>query len=141
MTMGIMRVIAVVFLLAIFSSGAAAQSVTAKCGSHPSLLRDESGSPVWFSSTQLQGMALKPAMPEPVHIRGLSFNGVVKINILVSTYGDVICIWGVRGHPLMLASAVKAAHDWKFKPKIENRKPMEFVGTLELPVSANGDGD
>jgi outer membrane biosynthesis protein TonB len=70
----------------------------------------------------------------------LIFEGAVKMKIMVSTGGDVICMWDVSGHPLMLASAVKAAHDWKFKPKIENRKPTEFVGVLELPVTANGDG-
>jgi hypothetical protein len=33
---------------------------------------------------------------------------VVKLKITVSTGGDVIRIWDVRGHPLMLASAVKS---------------------------------
>ncbi len=66
---------------------------------------------------------------------------MVKLKIMVSTGGEVICvIWDLRGHPLMLASAVKAAHDWMFKPKSENGRPIEFVGTLEIPVSANGNG-
>jgi hypothetical protein len=85
-------------------------------------------------------MTLKPIMPAPVQSQRLIFKGVVKLKIMVSTGGDVICIWDVRGHPLMLASASKAAHDWKFKPKSENRRPIEFVGTLEIPVSANGNG-
>jgi len=134
------RVAALVFAVTMFSSGAAAQGITGKCGSHPGLLRDEAGSLVWFSTTQLHSMALKQVVPEPVHIRGLIFEGVVKIKVMVNTSGDVICMWDVNGHPLMLANAVKAAHDWKFKPKIENRKPTEFVGILELPVTANGDG-
>jgi len=57
---------------------------------------------------------------------------------MISTGGDVICIWDVSGHTLMLASAVKVAHDWKVKPKSENGRPIEFVDTLEIPVSANG---
>jgi hypothetical protein len=130
----------VVFALAIFSFGAPVKNMTEKCGAHPSLLRDESGSPVWFSSTQLYSLAVKPVMAEPVHIKGLTFNGSVSVKIMVGTSGDVVCIWDAKGHPLMLANAVKAAHDWKFKPKIENGKPSEFVGTLELPVSANEDG-
>lgn len=65
---------------------------------------------------------------------------MVKLKIMVSTGGDVICIWDVRGYTLMLASAVKAAHDSKFKPKSENGRPIEFVGTLEIPASANGNG-
>lgn len=134
-----MRVVALVFALAIFSPGAIAQGMAEKCGSHPGLLRNKSGKPVLFSSAQLYSMALKPIMPEPVHIKGLIFKGVVKIKVMVNTGGDVICMWDVSGHPLMLASAVGAAHDWKFKPQIENRKPTEFVGTLELPVSAAGD--
>jgi len=135
-----MRVIALVFALALFSSDAAAQGIAEKCGSHPGLLRDEAGKLVWFSSSQLQSMASTQVIPEPVHAGGLSFKGVVHLKIMVSSGGDVICIWDVKGHPLMLTSAVKAAHEWKFKPKIENRKPTEFVGILELPVSANGDG-
>ena len=135
-----MRVVALLFALTMFSSGAAAQDMTGKCGSHPGLLRNEAGSLVWFSSSQLHSMALKQVMPEPVHIRGLIFEGVVKIKIMVNTGGDVVCMWDVKGHPLMLANAVKAAHDWKFKPKIENREATEFVGILELPVTAKGDG-
>ena len=135
-----MRVIALVFALALFSSGAAGQGIGEKCGSHPGLLRDKSGNPVWFSASQLQSIALKSVMPAPVHVGGLTFKGVVNLKLMVSTGGDVICIWDARGHPLMLASAVKAAYEWKFKPKIENSKPTEFLGTLELPVSASGDG-
>ena len=135
-----MRVVALVFALTMFSSGAAAQGISEKCGSHLGLLRNEAGSVVWFSSSQLHSMALKPVMPEPVPAGGLIFKGVVYLKIMVSTGGDVICIWDVKGHPLMLASAVKAAYEWKFKPKIENSKPTEFLGTLELPVSASGDG-
>ena len=135
-----MRVVALLFALTMFSSGAAAQDMTGKCGSHPGLLRNEAGSLVWFSSSQLHSMALKQVMPEPVHIRGLIFEGVVKIKIMVNTGGDVVCMWDVKGHPLMLVNAVKAAHDWKFKPQIENRNATEFVGILELPVTANGDG-
>ena len=136
-----MRVVALVFALTMFSSGAVAQGISEKCGSHPGLLRNEAGSLVWFSSSQLHSMALKPAMPEPVHVGGLIFKGIVTLKIMVSTGGDVICIWDVKGHPLMLASAVKAAHDWKFRPKVKSRNPTEFVGTLELPVSANEVGD
>ena len=135
-----MKVIIVVFALTIFAAGAPVQNMTEKCGEHPGLLRNESGNPVWFSSTQLYSMAVKPVMAEPVHIKGLTFKGSVSVKIMVGTSGDVVCIWDVKGHPLMLANAVKAAHDWKFKPKIESRKPTEFVGTLELPVSASGDG-
>jgi len=43
-----MRVVALIFALTLFSSGAAAQDITQKCGSHRGLLRDASGSPVWF---------------------------------------------------------------------------------------------
>jgi len=135
------RVVALVFALTMLSSGAAAQGISEKFGSHPGLLRNEAGSLVWFSSIQLQSIALKPVMPEPVHIGRLTFKGVVTLKIMVSTGGDVICIWDVRGHPLMLVNAVKAAHDWKFKPKIENGRPIEFVGTLKLPVLANEVGD
>lgn len=85
-------------------------------------------------------MALKAVMPEPVPIKGLKFNGAVRIRVMVGTGGDVICMWEAAGHPLMLASAVRAAHDWKFKPKFENHRAVEFVGTLELPVSAKGNG-
>ena len=117
-----------------------AQSVDQKCGSHPNLLRQKSGTLIWFSSAELEQMAVKTVKPRPVPIKQMNFNGVVKINIMVNTSGDVVCLWNVKGHPLMLAGAATAAHDWKFKPKIQEGRPAEFVGTLELPVSTAANG-
>lgn len=47
---GVIKVIALTLALAV-GSWAAGQGVTEKCGPHPNLLRNESGSLVWFSST------------------------------------------------------------------------------------------
>ena len=134
----IVTVIGLILVVAILCRGGIAQNVDQKCGVHPNLLRNKNGNVIWFSSAELERMASKVVFPPPVQLKTMNFKGTVKIKIMVNSSGDVVCLWDVTGHPLMLAGAATAAHDWKFMPKIQDGKPAEFVGTLELPVSIDG---
>ena len=135
-----MRVVALILALTLFSAGAAAQDITQECGSHPGLLGDDSGSAVWFSSSQLQGMTLKPIMPAPVQSQGLDLQGSGETQDH-GKHGRRCDLYLGREGPY--ADAGKCGQSG---PRLEvqaqerDGRLIEVVGTLEIPVSANGNG-
>ena len=69
--------------------------------------------PLVFSHALL-GAAVKKA--EPVWPPMGHGAGRVRVQILVDRKGDVVKACVVEGHPLLRASAWRAALEWKFKP-------------------------
>jgi hypothetical protein len=111
-------------------------NMTEKCGAHPMLLRDRVGKLVWFSPEQLQSLIVatvpvaKPAIPRQKYV------GQVSMHIMVNTKGNVVCMWGGAGHPVMLSPAFRAVHEWRFKPLVSDGKPAEYVGTIKVQVES-----
>lgn len=121
--------------LLLLSTFSFADEVTDKCGTHPDLYRDTAGSPVWFTADQMQQRASDKSMPEPVSMPQLSFTGVVSMKVMIGKSGNLLCMWDVAGHPIMIPNAVRAAHQWKFKPLQKDGHAVEYVGVLKVPVS------
>jgi tRNA U34 5-methylaminomethyl-2-thiouridine-forming methyltransferase MnmC len=107
-----------------------------KCGSHPLLMRDTAGKLLWFSPEQLEERVTKKVTPETLSIEGFKYQGVVSLKVMIGTTGDVICMWGAAGHPVMIPPAFKAVHEWKFKPMVHQGKPAEYLGTVRISVAA-----
>lgn len=130
-----MRVFLVTVSLVLISGCCMCQEIERHCGVHPNLLRNGSGEPKMFSPEQLQSMATQKVQPEPVPLpSGSYYAGFVAANLMVDTRGDVICIWGAAGNPVMIPAAIRAMHGWKFKPMLVGTKPVKFVGRLRVPV-------
>ncbi len=98
-------------------------------------MRDAGGKAVWHSPEQINDLVLKKVAPEKPSVAGFNYDGVVSLKIMVNTEGDVICMWNAAGHPVMIPGAVKAVHEWKFKPLSRNGKLVEYVPTVKVPVS------
>jgi TonB family protein len=60
--------------------------------------------------------------------------GKVVVSILVDPKGDVACVQGGSGHPLIVSRSMDAARKWKFKPMTENGRPVGFYGLLEFHI-------
>jgi hypothetical protein len=110
--------------------------MTEKCGAHPRLFRDRVGKVVWFSPEQLQSLIVATVPLEKPTIPRQKYVGQVSMHILVSTRGNVVCMWGGAGHPVMLSPAFRAVHEWRFKPLVSDGKPAEYVGTLKVQVES-----
>ena len=129
--------LACIFVL--FCIVAHGQDLQQQCGNHPDLFRDGSGQPKWFSSPEVEKMATRTTTPEAVALpNGLPYSGFVSVRLMVNTAGDVVCLWDASGHPLMIASAIRAIHQWKFKPMTAGGRKVEFVGLLKVPVRSTG---
>jgi hypothetical protein len=110
--------------------------------SHVDVLRDQHGKVVWFSHEQMKEMAVTKVAPEmPALGRGLRLEGAVILNVCVGPDGVPQEIWLISGHPMLVASAIHAAAQWRFRPLLVHSKPLGFAGTLRLTFStskANG---
>jgi TonB family protein len=106
------------------------------CGDNPDLLRDKQGKPVRFTAGQLKGQATQKVKPKvPTSCR---CQGTVVVFVQVNTDGEVVCAKVESGHPLLRASAVVAARQWKFKPTMKDDKPVAIVGWLAFQFSSEG---
>lgn len=63
---------------------------------------------------------LKPLKPPGMGMTGLNLRGIVRVQILFSSTGKVLCIRLKCGHAIALASAMEAIRQWTFKPVVEN---------------------
>lgn len=130
-----MKLMSLVWSTLLLSSLAMCQDVQQQCGHHPNVLRDASGQLKWFTSEDLNNAALVSVKPDPVPLPGgMVYSGFVTTKIMVGSTGDIVCMWGASGHPVMIPSAVRAIHQWKFKPMVVGGKRVEFVGMLKVPV-------
>ena len=110
--------------------------MTEKCGVHPTLLRDGVGKLVWFSPEQLHSLMVATVPLEKPSIPGQKYVGQVSMHIMVNTKGNVVCMWGGAGHPVMLSPAFRAVRAWRFKPLASDGKPAEYVGTIKVQVES-----
>lgn len=118
---------------------ATCQDVQQQCGNHPNLLRDASGQLKWLTSEELRKTAVILVEADPVPLPGgMIYSGFVTARVMVSATGEVVCMWGASGHPVMIPAAVRAIHQWKFKPRVVGGKRVEFVGLLKVPVRSGG---
>ena len=69
---------------------------------------------------------VEPKYPGGGHLRVQS---EVEVKIIVDRKGNVVASCATRGHPLLRASAVHAAREWKFKPNFgfTNKPKRKYV--------------
>jgi TonB family protein len=58
--------------------------------------------------------------------------GKVDLRIVISPSGVVSEVKVINGHPLLVQSAIEAVRKWKYKPFIEDGKPIAVVTDVEL---------
>jgi TonB family protein len=69
----------------------------------------------------------KPAASYPEIARRLNLAGVVKIEVVVGTDGQIRDTKVIGGHPLLVEAALKALRDWKYeKASSETKIQLEF---------------
>lgn len=69
----------------------------------------------------------------PVLARQTKVQGVVTIDAVIDTEGDVVEMRVVSGHPLLISSALEAVKQWKYEPTYLNDQPI----AVQLIVTVN----
>jgi TonB family protein len=100
--------------------------------------KDANGKPIWLDTESLLKGVRHCAAPNIDSLGDIArIEGYVSVDILVNDTGKVSCVRLVSGHPLLATSAINAAKDWSFQPKMKDAKPVWFYGHLRFHYSSS----
>ena len=109
------------------------------CSADGPVLSDKDSKEIWLNTAALLKRAIHCKAPSmPAMARQARIEGQVLVDILVDTNGQVACARLISGHPLLVASAINAAKDWKFRPMKQHGKVVSFYGHLIFHFSTGG---
>ena len=92
----------------------------------------------WLTADESRIRATKVIDADPVAMpNGVDYAGVVGAKIMVNTTGDVVCLWAVSGHPVLIPAAIRALHQWKFRPMTVGRPTSRIRSTSKSSSSFN----
>ncbi len=107
-----------------------------KCVGSAPFLRDPKGNPVRFRSDEMMKRATKKVDWEiPPLTRQARIQGTVVVEVSVTSTGDVDCAVAATGHPMLITGVLKAVRQWKFKPAVQDGKPVSYSGDLVFNLS------
>ena len=85
------------------------------------------------SRAEAENAAVTKVQPVyPMTARQLKIQGVVELEAVVTTTGDVDKVNIVSGNPVLTKPAVEALRKWKFKPFTLNGKAIERVVQVSM---------
>ena len=58
--------------------------------------------------------------------------GVVQLTALISREGRVVQLQVLSGHPMLIASAIEAVKQWRYRPTLLSGVPMEVVTQVDV---------
>ena len=89
--------------------------------------------PTTVNATEANAHLLQRVEPTiPSLAKTMRIGGTVKLQITISTSGDVVTVKIVSGHPMLASSAIEAAKKWKYKPFEVDKKPVQVTTDVEL---------
>jgi TonB family protein len=77
----------------------------------------------------------KVAPVYPPLARQARIQGVVILQVLISTTGDVEKADLISGHPMLATAAIEAVKQWKYKPYLLNGEPIEVETQVQVNFS------
>lgn len=87
--------------------------------------------PLLVSSTVLQGKAIDRRVPVyPELVRRIRLQGDVAVEVIISPEGRVESARAISGHPMLVATSLEAARNWRFEPTILNGVPVRVTGVI-----------
>lgn len=87
--------------------------------------------PLPISSTVLQGKAIERRVPiYPELVRRIRLQGDVAVEVIISPEGRVESARAISGHPMLIATSLEAARNWRFEPTILNGVPVRVTGVI-----------
>ena len=74
----------------------------------------------------------------PPLARQARIQGTVVLHAIIDKEGKVAQLEVVSGHPLLVASAIEAVKQWRYKPTQLNGDPVEVDTTIQVTFTMNG---
>ena len=73
--------------------------------------------------------------PTPVYpplAKQARIQGTVKLQAIIAKDGSIAQLEVISGHPLLVASALDAVRQWRYRPTLLNGEPVEVVTTIDV---------
>ena len=91
------------------------------------------------SSDLLAGSLVRRAQPVyPPLARSARIQGTVVLSAVISKAGMMENLRVVSGHPLLVTAAIEAVSQWRYRPYILNREPIEVETQIIVSFSLSG---
>jgi len=79
---------------------------------------------------------VQPGYPGPAKIARVQ--GQVVLAAIISKDGSIENLRVLKGHPLLVGAAVEAVRQWRYRPYILNREPVEVETQVTVNFSLSG---
>jgi periplasmic protein TonB len=90
-------------------------------------------------SNLLEGNLLRPVQPVyPPLARSARVQGPVVLSAIISKAGTIENLRVLSGHPLLVAAAIKAVSQWRYRPYILNGQPVEVETQIMVNFTLSG---
>ena len=73
---------------------------------------------------------VRPRYPRPA--RQARIQGTVILEAIISEQGSVENLRVIKGHPLLIQSALEAVRRWRYKPTVLNGVPVEVITRITV---------
>ncbi len=94
---------------------------------------------VFRSSDLLAGSLIRRVQPAyPALARSARIQGTVVLSAVISKAGTMENLRVVSGHPMLVAAAMEAVSQWRYRPYILNHEPIEVETQIIVSFSLAG---
>jgi protein TonB len=91
------------------------------------------------TSRMLEGSLIRRVQPVyPPLARSARVQGSVVLSALISKAGTMENLRVLSGHPLLVAAALEAVRQWRYRPYILNAEPIEVETQITVSFSLSG---
>lgn len=94
--------------------------------------------PTFRTSTMLEGSLVRRLRPDyPPLARAARIEGEVVLFAIISKQGMIENLRVLRGHPMLVAAAIEAVRQWRYRPYILNGEPIEVETEITVNFTLN----
>jgi protein TonB len=87
----------------------------------------------------LEGSLIRRVQPiYPPLARSARVQGSVVLSALISKAGTIENLRALSGHPMLVAAAIEAVRQWRYRPYILNAEPIEVETQITVSFSLTG---
>jgi protein TonB len=91
------------------------------------------------TSKLMEGNLIRRIAPAyPPLARSARIQGSVVVSALISKAGTIENLQVLSGHPMLVASAIEAIRQWRYRPYILNSEPIEVETQITVTFSLAG---
>jgi len=107
----------------------------------PALAVEQTGQPIRVGGAMTSPVKIRDVRPfYPETAREARVQGIVIVEAVISTSGEVEDARVLRGNPMLDSAALDAVRQWRYTPSLLNGQPVSVIMTVTLNFTLSGSG-